>query len=97
MGAKPPLHGLPQGRISGHWLPQKRCSSLWDSLTVIVAHSDFVQASEVWSSGLLLEAWTPRTDPGEPLYPTKSPGTILVNGDNLFYHTPSPANREKIK
>lgn len=88
---------LPRGRISGHWLPQKRCCSLSGSLTVSLDRNDFVQASEVWSSGLLLEAWTPQTDPGDPLHPTKSPGTILINEDDLFYHTPSPANPKKGK
>lgn len=97
MEAKPPLHGLPKRTISGHWLPQKTCCSLSDSPAASWDHKDFVQASEVWSTGLLHEAWTPQTDSREPLNPIKCPGAILTNGDDLFYHIPSPANPKKGK
>lgn len=93
MGEKPPLHSLPRGSIPRHWLLQKGCCSLTGSLD----HNNVVQASEVQSSALLLEAWTPWTDPGEPLHPSKSPSTVLINGDDLFYHIPSPANPKKGK
>lgn len=75
---------LPRGSISGHWLPQKRYCSLLYSLTVSLDHNDFVQASEVWSCGLLLEAGTPWPDPRESLYLTKSPSTGLIDGGDLF-------------